>query len=974
MEWSSHLRKALTPHLEALRREVERFFPALEPELVLLHWLCQRHNLEPPIVSFKKSDLKDGKHVLRMRMSGAETARLPSKMAGPKMPLIPLSKAGGRELMPTAPQTAREHREAKEQGAVVPARPATPTTASPHWSCEASLELTGGPSEFSVVGPSLEFEGSALSKDVEDDSAVGRWHDKTLERLTLKVQHDAKTHSSRLNRLRLGDEKVTSKISSMRHELRGIFLSQVPLLSMDVISAEEQLRLGGRLRPWTFAKHEDVVVEGCVGDKLYVIEQGECEAIKKINGKPTVVGRLGKGSFFGEIAALYDVTRTATVRTLTQVTALSLCRSDLLATVSERSLQKMRVIARTQVFSSIPLLAKLSSHQMVKVAEALKPQRYLKGTHLALRNHITERLHIVEKGEILLEDKEAPDEASYTIGPGQYFGMIGLLGGAPVGFTATIVSDEVTTLSISYEELLETSEPGQREQMTSVLVDSMKGHLLRQIPQLERLADTFFQPIKRVAEQVHFKKWAVIFAKGAPIECVYVLEAGKVVEHDGDAEGLREDLQSEIHAPEHMIPGKYFGVECLTNKKARASKTLVALTDVTLLQLPQAIVMSALHEERQHIARIPLFSLDILSKAEQYLLVGKLKPKTFSSGWNIITQGEIGDRLFIIEQGVCDAIKEIDGKEVVMSQLKKGAFFGELAVMYDMPRSATVRAATEVVVVSLSRQDLFSTIGSDKIEKMRTIARTQVFSSIPLLADLKVTQKIGVAKRMRSDRFHRGEKLVEEAQATDRLYILERGELRLRSGDGRDESLIPFQCFGMQGLLSGAPYGCTITVASSQADTLSISLADILDTAGTGERPSLERHLTESMRCYMLRQIPHMRNKGDDYFHALLNHVEVVRYAPGDVVLRAGSLLSAVHVVERGSLIEVPPEAGDGRRRVSSRVKGPNSIIGADCLTSTTPVMASFTLEAISECSVLRVPAAVVMPVLGSLKRDGGLS
>mmetsp|Transcript_169006 Transcript_169006/g.410741 ORF Transcript_169006/g.410741 Transcript_169006/m.410741 type:complete len:972 (-) Transcript_169006:74-2989(-) len=967
VEWSAHLRKVLSPHLEALRREVERFFPALEPELVLLHWLCQKHNLEPPLVSFRRSDVKDGKFA-RRRMSSVDAPRLPASAPAPqKMPPLSPVKRGSQESPLSTPQTAREHRE-RERTSMPPVKPGTPTTASPPWSCEASLELAGGPSTDLSAGPSVEFTANVL----ETEPPGGRWHDKTLERLTLKVQNDAKTHASRVSRLRMGEEKVTGKLTSMRHELRGIFLSQVPLLSLDVISAEEQHRLGGRLRPWTFAKYENVVSEGEFGDKLYVIEQGECEAIKRVNGKPTVVGRLGKGSFFGEIATLYDVYRTATVRTVVPVTALSLSRADLFATVCERNLQKMRVIARTQVFSSIPLLSKLSSHQMVKVAEALKQQRYFKGTHLALKNHLTERLHIVEKGQILMEARGP--EADFTIGPGQFFGMMGLLTGAPIGYTVTIHSDEVTTLSISYEELLDTAEAGYREDLAICLADSMKGHLLRQIPQLERLADTFFQPIKRHAEQVHFKKWAVIQAKGAPIESILVLEVGHIVEHDGDADGLREELEKEIHAPEHTIPGEYFGVECLSNRKARAKTTLVALTDVTVLRLPQAMVMASLHEERQHIARIPLFSLDILSKAEQYMLVGKLKPKTFTSGWNIISQGEIGDRLFILEQGVCDAVKEIDGKEVVMSQLKKGSFFGELAVMYDIPRSATIRAATEVTVVSLSRQDLFSTIGEDKLDKMRTIARTQVFSSIPLLADLTVTQKIGVAKRMRSSRFSRGQVLVEEGQTNDRLYILERGALRLQSGEGRDEELIPFQCFGMAGLLSGAPYGCTVTVASSQADTLSVSLADILDTAGTGERPSLERHMTESMRCYLLRQIPQLKHKGDDYFHALLNHVEVARHRPGDIVVRAGSHLSAVYVVERGQLRELPPEAASVHRmRNEDRIRGPNSIIGADCLTSTTPVMASFTLEAISESSVLRVPVAVVMPLLSKLDPDSDL-
>jgi len=285
--------------------------------------------------------------------------------------------------------------------------------------------------------------------------------------------------------------------------------------------------------------------------------------------------------------------------------------------------------------------------------------------------------------------------------------------------------------------------------------------------------------------------------------------------------------------------------------------------------------------------------------------------------------------------------------------------------MYDMPRLATVRAATEVQAVSLSHQDIFSTIGEEKLEKMRVVARTQVFGSIPLLADLKASHKIRVAHRLVPERFSKGHVVVEALQATERIYIVERGEIVEQSRDGQEKELHGCEYFGMEGLLSGAPYGCTFTVTSETADVLSISMADILDTAGTGERPSVERQITESMRCYLLRQLLDMQQQGDDYMQSLLSHVEVGQYSPGDIIFYAGTRLNSIHIVELGRVSLVPAETAIASQHTQATERGPNSIIGVGCLTDTMPVLASFTLQAITECSILRVPASLIAPGSG---------
>jgi len=424
---------------------------------------------------------------------------------------------------------------------------------------------------------------------------------------------------------------------------------------------------------------------------------------------------------------------------------------------------------------------------------------------------------------------------------------------------------------------------------------------------------------------------------------------------------LQNDRSIEVNLPEHAIPGKNFGVECLTQRRYPTNNTIVALTDVTLLQLNPAPVWTVLHEERSHISKIPMFSSNVISKKDQYLLVGKLKAWTFPHGRNIITEGDIGDTLFIIERGVCDTIKLINGKEVVQSQLKRGDFFGELAVMYNAPTRTTVRAATEVSAVSLTREDLLSTLGLDKINKMRSVARTRVFKNIPILANLTPDQQISLGKKIRTDHFSRGSVLVEEDQETDRVYIIEEGDVQMWVGSEKVGALASFQCFGMEGLLFGEPYRKRVT-ANGRVTTLSVSLDDIYEAAGTGERPSVERNMTDSLRCHLLKQVPQLTSKGDeneDFYKSLLNHQETVNVSPGEVVCTKGSAFKSLTIVERGMLVEA--DAADPSNK---QVVVAGGFFGEECLVRPGAAFASVTLQAATECVLVKVPAALVKPVL----------
>ena len=97
-----------------------------------------------------------------------------------------------------------------------------------------------------------------------------------------------------------------------------------------------------------------------------------------------------------------------------------------------------------------------------------------------------------------------------------------------------------------------------------------------------------------------------------------------------------------------------------------------------------------------------------LSNSERSALSQRLGSQTFAPGEDIITQGEEGDSLFIVSSG--DAEAEVRGVGVVR-QYTTGQWFGELALVTNQPRKATVRAVTSCTTLRLQRTDFERLIG-----------------------------------------------------------------------------------------------------------------------------------------------------------------------------------------------------------------------------------------------------------------------
>jgi NADH dehydrogenase len=77
----------------------------------------------------------------------------------------------------------------------------------------------------------------------------------------------------------------------------------------------------------------------------------------------------------------------------------------------------------------------------------------------------------------------------------------------------------------------------------------------------------------------------------------------------------------------------------------------------------------------------------------------------FEAGDVVFQQGDLGDSVYVIEQGECDVLQEKDGSQTLLATLTAGDYFGEMALLSDQSRNATIRARTATNVLIIPKDD-----------------------------------------------------------------------------------------------------------------------------------------------------------------------------------------------------------------------------------------------------------------------------
>src|SRR5215813_489545 len=90
-----------------------------------------------------------------------------------------------------------------------------------------------------------------------------------------------------------------------------------------------------------------------------------------------------------------------------------------------------------------------------------------------------------------------------------------------------------------------------------------------------------------------------------------------------------------------------------------------------------------------------------------------ITPSPYEAGEVIIQENDFGETAYVIAQGKVEVSKKLGRQNVHLAYLGVGETFGEMSMIDEKPRSATVTAVTETVVSEIRRDDFFHSFQTD---------------------------------------------------------------------------------------------------------------------------------------------------------------------------------------------------------------------------------------------------------------------
>lgn len=166
-----------------------------------------------------------------------------------------------------------------------------------------------------------------------------------------------------------------------------------------------------------------------------------------------------------------------------------------------------------------------------------------------------------------------------------------------------------------------------------------------------------------------------------------------------------------------------------------------------------------------------------------------LLPITFGEGEVIVREGAAGDRMFLIARGSVEVVVTDDGNERVLDTLEQGDFFGEIALLSDQPRTATVRAREACALLELRRRDLdrLTMVQPSLRNALEEAYRVRVLSTalarLEPFAELTAEERGTLVESFNTLVCPPGQVLQRAGVIGDALLFVKRGRLRVGEGE-----------------------------------------------------------------------------------------------------------------------------------------------------------------------------------------------
>ena len=226
---------------------------------------------------------------------------------------------------------------------------------------------------------------------------------------------------------------------------------------------------------------------------------------------------------------------------------------------------------------------------------------------------------------------------------------------------------------------------------------------------------------------------------------------------------------------------------------------------------------------------ISSFIFSSLEKKDLDVVINAMEEKRFKLNEKVITQGEDGDCLYIVETGNLKCYKTFNPEDSpkFLKTYQPGESFGELALLYNCPRAATIICSTDECILWSLDRETFNHIVKDAAQKKRE-KYENFLKNVDILSTIDDYELGQICDSLKDGIYKKDEYIIREGELGDVFYILEEGKCNATKTlePGKPETVIKElkegDYFGERALLKGEPRYANIVVTSDIAKVISL--------------------------------------------------------------------------------------------------------------------------------------------------------
>jgi len=276
-------------------------------------------------------------------------------------------------------------------------------------------------------------------------------------------------------------------------------------------------------------------------------------------------------------------------------------------------------------------------------------------------------------------------------------------------------------------------------------------------------------------------------------------------------------------------------------------------------------------------------------------IVDVMKKAQCRADQSIITQHEKGDLFYVILEGQAQVI--VDGNTVF--NYDKPSFFGELALMYNAPRAATVQSITPCSLFTLDLRSfrfLLSKTAEDGL-----LAKCSFLKKIPMFKDFPDMMVSQIATAMIQQSYPQGSFIITEGEAGEDLFILKDGTVKCTSSSAGDlVTLSTGEYFGEMAIMLDEPRQANC-IAESEVVCYVISRETFDQTIG--QLSDVQDRITRKMRTRILGSVPVLHELTEEELSQVSHAMKVLHVPNGKSVYKEGEPGNRFYIINSGSVL-----------------------------------------------------------------------